>query len=74
MERGGGRRQGRSRDWSFSMARTNPKDPAVLKILRRCKFTKIYYGVVIYYGDPPCADSIFLSLAGIFPLKEGLTA
>ena len=56
--------------------RALPKDPAVLKILRRSKFTMRSKFTItgIYYGDHTCADTIFLGFAGIFPLKEGFTA
>ena len=55
----------------------HPKDPTVLKILRRSKFarhSKIYYRIVIYYRGAPCADTIFLGIADICPVEEGFTA
>ena len=35
---------------------------------------EIYYRIVIYYRGTPCADTIFLGIADICPLKEGFTA
>ena len=53
-----------------------PKDPAILEILRRSKFTmrSKFAGTVIYYGGEPCADIIFLGFTGFSPLKEGFAA
>ena len=44
------------------------KDPAVLKRLRRSRFTlhRIYYRIVIYYLGAPCADTISWELPTFF--------
>ena len=57
-------------------AYSGPKDPAVLKILRRSNLlcVVIYYGTVIYYGDPLVRTSFSPGITGIPPLKEGFGA
>ena len=51
--------------------------PCRTKNTTRSKFTmrmRIYYSTVICYRGTPCADTIFLGITDIFPLKEGFTA
>ena len=42
--------------------------------LKKCPSSEFYYSIVIYYHDTPCAETIFLGLTNIFPIKEGFTA
>ena len=57
-------------------SQTFPKDSAVLKILRRSKFTmRSKFTIAQWFAmatPPPCAHTIFLGFAGIFPLQEGV--
>ena len=62
---------------SFFHPPPHPKDPAVLKRLRRSKFTthsKFTTAQWFTMATPPYADTIFLGFAGIFPLKAGFMA
>ena len=49
------------------------KDPADAVVNVLCVVTLLFC-TVIYYGDTPCAGTLFLGLAGIVPLKDGFTA
>ena len=53
-----------------------PKDPAVLKVLRVINLLRVAF--LVRRGDllsrRTCADTIFLGITDILPLKEGSTA